>query len=335
MKKNLILIIFILVSGILFYGCSSTVETTTIYLQELEVTGPINQSPVHLTDSSESPSITFSPKFLYSTKNTVNGKVSGHSSVNQDGVFQVDTIFNSDGTINHFENATEANRYPYNKNNLTWDIPSVSVGVDVDIKLTGSFALFGGVKYSSGNNRSLLGGNFGLGLFGVSKKGLAFRLDAGAQFQSIYYDAYTIEDVRITGFGAQEYVILYHDTDINTPLNPFITLTINSCNKDWLFNFFINLGYCWQTLADFEPQEPDEDYYGNYFDPDYYSYREIVYDKRGETTYGFAQITPGITIDLTDNSRLLLGTGLYILTDMDAASTTFFILPMMQFDFSL
>ena len=60
------------------------------------------------------------------------------------------------------------------------------MGLDVDIKITRSFALFGGVNYSSNNNQSLWGGNFGLGLFGVSKKGLAFRLDVGAKInQSI------------------------------------------------------------------------------------------------------------------------------------------------------
>ena len=335
MKKYILFTIVLSISGLVLYSCApnQTVQTTTIYLQELEATGPINQSPIHITDSSEAPSITFSPKFSYSTQTSVTGKVAGHSPVNEDGIFQVDTIFNSNG--NHYEQTPGANKYTYNEDNLTWNIPAITMGLDVDIKITRSFALFGGVNYSSNNNQSLWGGNFGLGLFGVSKKGLAFRLDVGAKIQSIYYDAYTIEDVRITGSnGSEEYVIFYHDADESSQFNPFINLTINSCNTNWLINFFLNFGYSTQTLADFEPQDPDDNYYDQYYSP-YYSYREIVYDLRGESTFGFLQFTPGISFDLAENSRLLLGAGFYFITDFDNASAKTFILPIMQFDFAL
>ncbi|MCW8804431.1 MAG: hypothetical protein OQK57_08545 [Ignavibacteriaceae bacterium] len=337
MKKYIFCTVYLSISGLLFYGCSrsQTVQTTTIYLQELEVTGPINQSPIHLTDSSDTPSITFSPKFSYSTQTLVTGKISGHSPVNENGIFQVDTIFNIDGSVNHYEKTPGVNNYDYKENNLMWNIPAVAMGLDVDIKITRSFALFGGINYSSNNNQSLWGGNFGLGLFGVSAKGLAFRLDVGAKIQSIYFDAHTVEDVRITGSsGSQEYVIFYHDANENSHLNPFINFTINSCNNDWVFNFFLNFGYSTQTLADFEPQHPDDNYYDDYFYP-YDSYREIVYDLRGESTFGFLQFTPGITFDLAENSRLLLGAGFYFITDFDNASAKTFILPMMQVDFTL
>ena len=37
------------------------VKVTTIHLQEANVTGPINQSPIHLSEEAETPFITVSP----------------------------------------------------------------------------------------------------------------------------------------------------------------------------------------------------------------------------------------------------------------------------------
>jgi len=336
-KDNLIFNInFIIIVAVLLYGCTTqeTVKTTTIYLQEIELSGPINQSPIHISDSSETPSITFSPRFSYSVQNSVEGKIEGHTLVNGNGVFEIDTVFNPNGTINHYEEVQGANRYQYKGNNLQWNIPSVTAGIDIDLKLSRNFALFGGVNYTNNNNKSLWGGNFGLGVYGASKKGMAFRLDAGAHVQSISYDAYTIESVEITGPSAtDEYVIFYHDVDESTNLNPFIILTINSCYPDWIFNFFVNAGYSCQTLADFEPKEPDENYYDE-LDP-FYSYREIVYDLRGESTIGFFHLTPGLIFNFGEYTRLLVGTRFYFITELNEASSSLFILPMMQVDFSL
>ena len=323
---------------IFFWGCTpgqETIETTTIYLQEIELTGPINQSPIHITDSTNAPSITISPRLSYGTPTSVDGKISGHTLVNQDGYFQIDTVFNPDGTINHYQESPGANRYQYKENNLFWEMPSVNASLDIDLKLTRNFSLFGGVNYSSVNNQSLWGGNFGLGLFGISQNAIAFRVDIGAHIQSIAYDAYTIESVEITGpSGSSDYVIFYHDIDQTSHINPFINLTLNSASPDWIFNFFVNAGYSWQTLADFEPEEPDDNYYDDEFFP-YYSYREIVYDLRGETTIGFFHFTPGLIFNFGDYTRLLVGSRFYFITQLDQASTTLFILPMMQVDFTL
>jgi len=335
--KLILRIVFSLILVFLIYGCASkeTVKTTTIYLQEIDLIGPINQSPIHLTDSSETPSITFSPKFSYNTNKNVDGKIKGHTPVNENGIFQIDTVFNPDGSLSHYQEAPGANRFQYTQNNLFWAMPSVSAGLDVDIKISRNFALFGGVNYMVENNKSLWGGNIGLGLFGMSPKGFAFRFDVGTHFQSIAYDAFTVESVQITGPSvSDEYVIFYHDVDEVTNWNPFVNLTINSCFPEWIFNFFLNTGYSWQTLVDFDPQKPDDRYYEYELNP-FYSDREIVYDLRGESTIGFFHFTPGLTFNFADNARLLVGSRFYFITQLKDASTTLFILPMMQLDFSL
>jgi hypothetical protein len=217
---------------------------------------------------------------------------------------------------------------------LHWSIPSVTAALDVDVKLSRTFALFGGVNYSSENNKSLWGGNFGLGIYGVSKKNIAVRLDIGAHIQTIAYDAYTVKSVEITGPNAyDDYVIFYHDVDETSHLNPFINLTLNSCSPDWIFNFFINTGYSWQTLADFEPKEKDDDYYDEYYYYDHY--REIVYDLRGESTIGVFHFTPGLIFNFGSYTKLLVGSRFYFISQLNDASPSLIILPMMQVDFTL
>ena len=62
MKKFMQNIVFSLVVIYLLFwaGCTTTKET--IYLQEIEVSGPINQPPIHLMDNSDY-DVTISPKF--------------------------------------------------------------------------------------------------------------------------------------------------------------------------------------------------------------------------------------------------------------------------------
>jgi len=48
--KNSIKYFAVLFFSIIFLSGCTTIET--LYLQDVEVTGPINQSPIHITDSS-------------------------------------------------------------------------------------------------------------------------------------------------------------------------------------------------------------------------------------------------------------------------------------------
>ena len=324
---------------LLIVSCTPVEKTTeyrTIYLQDVEIFGPINQSPVHLTDSIHTPSVTFSPMFSYNTKSNLMNNISGHTPIDENGIFQIDTIYNNDGTIDHFEKTQGANIYTYAGNNMSWNIYSLTLGLDMDIKLTKNFALFGGIKYSTNNNQLLWGANLGLGFYGFSKDKLGFRLNIGAHFQSITYDAYTIEDVRITGpSNNEEYLIFYHDVNQSTHINPFINFTFNTAIPEWPINIFVNLGYSAQTLVDFEPRDKDERYntsHNSYYDDNYV---EVVYDRRGQSTAGFIHFTPGLYFKFGQWIRLLLGTRFFFEIQLDDATTKTFFLPMMQVDFSL
>lgn len=320
-------IIFICIFVLILFGCT-TVQT--LYLQDVEVTGPINQSPIHITDSTETPSVTLSMRFSYNPEKEIKATTDGTPNVNSQGFYQVDTTYNN-GTITYTK-TPGANTFPYPGQNLTWDFATVTTGLDFDFKVSRNFALFAGVIYAGGNNKSLWGGNAGIGVFGINK-GIAFRLDVGLQIQSIAYDAYTIAEVQETGiFGStDEYVIFYHDIDNETYFDPFVNFTFNTAKKDWILNIFFNAGYSVQTLLDFEPQTYDYLWYP--FPPFIYG-ETITSDFRGETTAGFIHFTPGIYFNFTEQSRLLIGARFFYETQLEDATQNLFILPMMQVDFT-
>jgi len=328
MKKNIYLSITFILQLILS-GCTTI---KTLYLQDVEVTGPINQSPVHITDSTETPSVTFSMRFSYNPEKEIKAQSEGTPMVNSEGFYQVDTIYNNDGTITYKE-TPGANNYFYQEQNLTWNFASVTAGLDMDIKLTQNFALFAGVNYAGGNNKSLWGGTGGIGIFGINN-GIAFRLDAGLHIQTIAFNAYTIAEITETDFwgSTDEYVMFYHDIDEETYFDPFVNMTINSAKKDWILNFFLNAGYSVQSLLDFEPRTIDYDWF---FLPPFVFNETITNDFRGETTAGFIHFTPGIYFNLSEQSRIVFGTSFYFETQLINPTKTFFILPMMQADFTL
>lgn len=315
---------------IYFTACMSTesVTVTTIHLQEATVSGPINQAPIHLTKETDTPFFTVSPRFSYTNSQQVNAYVSGHTPVNSEGVFQVDTVFYTDGSIS-FNQANGANIYEYNGKNLNWDVASVTAGIDFDARITKNFAAFTGVNYSSTNNRNVWGGNVGLAVL-MNTNSIGLRLDAGLHVQEIAYDAYTVEIIQT---GNNEYVVFYHDLGKSTHWDPFLNLTINTVSPNAFVNFFLNLGYTQQTLVGFTPEDKDETYYGDYRIFYFEGHREIVEDLRGEATASYLNLTPGLFFRLGRSSRLLLGVRFYFDNGLDNSTTSSYVLPMMQLDF--
>ena len=192
-----------------------------------------------------------------------------------------------------------------------------------------AFRKYGGINYSSTNNRNVWGGNLGLsGLLTTGKIGL--RLDAGLHIQEISYDAYTVEIIQT---GNNEYVVFYHDIGKSTHWDPFINLSINTVSPNAFINFFLNLGYCQQTLVGFTPEDKDETYYGDYKFFYYEGHREIVEDLRGEASASYLNLTPGVFFRVGKSCRILLGVRFYFDNGLDNATVSSFILPMMQVDF--
>ncbi len=309
------------------FSCTPSTTVTKIYLLEVEVYGPINSSPVHITDTTET-GVTISPRISFNTKNTLNGKIDQHTLVNSQGVFQIDTIFNNDGTF-YFQETPGVNRYQFEGKNLTWYISDITTSLDFDFKISKSFAFFAGGNYSVVEQKSVWGGLFGIGLMGAGKDA-AFRFDVGLSIQEIPYNAYTIVSVTNTSTsGTYSYVSDYYDISSKTQYNPFAVLTINSFNKDWLFNIFLNAGYRSQSLVNFTPEDQV------YHNPLYYGDVYITEDNRGEATAGIIDITPGLYFNFGNTGRILLGAKFNWIVQIEELDYPFHVIPMLQFDFSL
>jgi hypothetical protein len=292
--------LYISISLLLFTGCATVEET--LYLRQAEVTGPIMCPPIHLTDSTETPSLTVSPRFTFNTKKSFTGDVEQRK-----GYYGYDTAF-----------------IPL-ENSLQWDIININAGIDMDLALSKSFAITFGAVYSSHTNYSSWGGNIGIGLFGY-KNETAFRFDAGVQINAMQYDAYTVVHTKVTSYwgDTDEYTSFYHDVGESTQIDPYFSLTYNTAFKNWPLNIFINAGYSIQKLFDFEPRTSYLAF-GTYTST----------DLRGSSTAGFINFTPGIYFFLGDSNRILLGSRFFIETQIRSGNPQFFILPMIQLDFIL
>jgi hypothetical protein len=310
-------------------GCKTThIPTTTIRtlnLQQAEVTGPINQPPIHITDSIDAPSITITPRFSYNSQTDIRGEIGGHTLVNEEGIFQVDTFYNY-GSFT-LKETPGANIHRYSGKNFTWNVASVYAALDLDFRLSTNFGLFFGVNYSEQNKINTLGGTAGIGIFGASSN-TAFRLDFGVNIQEIAYDIYSVLIVKTTpSSGEDDYVIVGNRIGNSTHFDPFISLTYNTTFRDWFVNFFLNVGYSRQTLIDFKSESSSEKSRSGD--------RYITRDFRGESIAGFFHFTPGIYFFVGESGRILFGARFFYQTMDDSTEPSKFILPMVQFDFTL
>jgi hypothetical protein len=318
----------IILLGILS-GCNTLRDPSTseaIFLQEIEVTGPINQPPIHLTDSLDAPIITLTPRFSYISQTSIRGQIERHTLVNEEGIFQVDTFYNNgDYTL---KETTDANKYNFTGKNLTWNVASVYAALDLDYRMYRNFGVFLGINYSVQNRISTWGGTVGIGVFSASSRS-AIRLDLGLNLQQIAYDANTVLVVHTfpTGQENDGDVLFIHDKDKSFQFDPFISVTYNTNHRDWFVNIFINAGYSGQTIVNFASKDESS--------KDLSGYRYNTFDLRGESTSGFFNFTPGIYFFVGESGRILFGTRFFFQTNDKSTKPSNFILPMVQFDFTI
>ena len=199
----------------------------------------------------------------------------------------------------------------------------------MDYSAGNHFALNLGLNYSVQDQNDFLGGNAGIGFFSESE-GSAFRFDAGVMWQSLSYDASTVIITKETPlFGSSSTTIdFYKDWNKSTNWNPYASLTFNTTSKASPLNFFLNLGYFSQTLFDFEPSNPNPEYYP-------FGLTVIRNDQRGESTASFINLGTGVFINMTEKSKIILGVRFMKETQIEETSKSLFVLPVLQLDTSL
>ncbi|MEW6510792.1 MAG: hypothetical protein AB1428_07525 [Bacteroidota bacterium] len=258
------------------------------------------------------------------------GKVDGHSPVNSRGVFQVDTIYRADNAI-YFRAPGNANLTTFAGTNLSWIYPTAGGGLDVDVSLSKSWAISLGASYSSAGGKGLWGYRTGLGLR-QHKGSLGVRLDVGWAWESIAYEAVTVVTSREISSTTSD-VAFFRDIDVSTTGNFYAALTVNGASAERVFNPFIQIGLTRQTLEDYKPTAPKPE---TWIVPPFYLLIpvQLVHDLRGRFESTRIHVTPGVSIDLDPQFRLLIGARASIETSVENFTDPVLVSPFIQFDWS-
>jgi hypothetical protein len=310
--------------GSLIFQLGCGVTKNTFYLQNIEVNGPVKQLPLHITNGQKANSITISPRISIANSSSIQGKILQPTPVNSSGIYQVDSVY-IDGNLNYKEST--ADKYGYTGKNMEWNMPDYMAAFDIDYCFSNHAALALGANISSINSTSLMGWNAGIGLF-TQKGSSSLRLDAGLTWQQIQFEALTVVKTEYTPYGGTTQapiITFFKDLKKESYLNPYLSLTYNSCFPDYPVNFFLSLSYFNQTLFDFQPDNLNSDYYP-------FTFNTINIDTRGDGSVTFVGFTPGVYFYLNETLRISGGVKILKELQMDSISKSVFVSPLVQLD---
>lgn len=321
-QANRLLLFVFSFSVLLLLGCGVT--KNTFYLQGVNVDAPIKQLPLHITNGQKEGSITISPKLSINNTKIVNGRVDEHTPVNTEGIYQLDTV-SVDGHIAYRESS--ADQFEFKGRNMSWSFPDFLVGANMDYCLGNHIAFALSMDYSSKQSSSLLGYSAGFGFF-HQKGNSALRIDVGLSWQDVKFEAFSVLKSQYTPYGGttqDPIIIFFRDIKKESYMNPYFSLTYNTCFPGNAVNFVLSVGYFSQTLYDFQPEHINLLYYPA-------SSTTINEDLRREGSVSFIDITPGVYFNLDESLRITAGIKLLKETQMESISKSLFINPVIQLD---
>ena len=312
------------------FGCAET-KDVTLFMQDLQIHGPIAEPPIHLTEPSGGGEIRIMPRFFFSPYRSTEGRIDGHTNVNGAGVFEVDTIYQQDGGV-AFHDSGNSNLFEFGGRNLMWGFPTATVGLDADIGISSGVALSLGGHYSNIENEGVWGYRVGMGIRQV-KESVAWRLDFGWQWETLVYDATTVITERPES-GGPSTVYFYQDEGKSTTGRFFAGITINSANPDWTVKPFMQAALTNQAIAEVQPGTPAE--YKWILPPFFFvPLNQDVSDKRGEFLPTFVHVTPGVFLNLNDAVRLVAGVRFSFETQIRELTRSTLIKPVVEIDWRL
>jgi hypothetical protein len=323
MHKFFPVLILVPLSMLFLSGCTAVWQT--VYIQDAQIEGQINQPPLNITDGQKSGSITISPKIYINSYKNLNAYVQDHTKVDNNGNYNVDTVYNYDGSLRYSE--SRSNTVNYSGYNFRWNLPDITAGLQIDAAVTNHFAVSGGFNFSAQDQRRFLDGSLGIGFFSEHNS-TALRIDLGILWHSYYYDVssvvVTTEESSFSNHSNTD-VIFYRDNGHSTATNIYGRLTFNSVYENSPVNFFVSLSLFGQTLLDYRP---------NNYDLVYMPFYKSNYNQDLEKTVSitFLSFTPGISVNINKWSKLNLGVNLLQEAELDKASRTLFVQPTIQFD---
>ena len=307
-RKWLLSIVTIIgISVIFFSGCATIKDE--IYLQNVELEGTLSQLPVHVTDAD------MKKKKFY---------VSPHISVNTRKTYTTSNLGRRYG------GQIPDSLRDFQRKGLQWNLPTLKFGLDIDYAVSDKVALMVGVASSTGKEGQFTGGYGGLGFYAADTT-VGFRLDIGLQYAENLYRGASILVRTTTSYGgsSSQDVVYFVDRGRESHFNLFTNLTVNSSNRNWLFNYFIQIGLSPQTLTSFTPTEAITTY------P--FGVTHIVSDQRAESSVTWLSVVPGFYFPIGESRRIVLGVRFQsdISNIPESTEAGILLIPMVQFDWGL
>lgn len=322
---KMFLAVVIICIGIGFQACFSVSDT--LYLQDAVIYGPVSQPPVKFLNTENDKKFSFSPKVYLNNSSEKTGRITGHSKVNSEGVFQIDTNFTEDGLM-LFKETSGANKYDFRGNNMKWHIPLYMIELDADFYVTPKLIFTGGISLSEVEQRNLFGWKLGMGFGGFSGE-FGLRFDAGLIWQEYEYTASTVIEratTRLFQKTAHE-VFLFEDKGKTTNLNHYFSINLHYAKEDAFINPFFGVAYSSQTILDFEPRNQHSELFP------IVNYKNT--DLRGGANISYFVFTPGVYFYVNDSIKLIASTRFFVGSDENNISNHSLTIPSLQLEFSL
>jgi len=301
---------------ILFNGCTITREAT---LRDAKIKGPVNLPPLRLAENGESGMFKFSPHLNYTPASVVQTNVEAEGYVNKRLINEA--VSSENLKLSKINGVQEENNSA--GENLTWEIPKISGGLDLEVFLFKSFSITGSFNFAPGSTS----GSTGLALQSA-KNDIGVRLDIGLLFNNLSYDVYsTVEEKDESLFGTHSETYYFHDEGKTNSKNFYIFLTFNSVNRENMLGGLLSLGYYRQTILDYNPGNLDE---GSYL---LLPLPVVINNNiRLEASAGYFNLFPAVFFNVNENIRLI--TGGRLLVEMEMSSNDILFWPVLQMDFN-
>jgi len=287
-------VLVLLASSMLAAGC----VRQTFYLQQVDMSGSPAPPPVHVTTHQQDGEIRLSPRLMYSTS----GQLSGQFMNNQTGASSPLIASSRFGKV-------------------TWNIPRMSVGTDMQYFASDHLGIVGGLTFSGTGGSSFWEAHLGLGLC-TAGENIAARLDAGVQWRSFRYD---VQALLVSGDGpwsSDQDVTVLKDVWRESQAGFYAGITLNTCYENSPINGFLNFGLTQHSLGDLRQMSRGVN--GDLL--------HIGFTNRPDTGLWMLSLSPGIALSFSQRERLLFGVRFMTGSELDRADPEFLALPFMQID---
>lgn len=279
--------------ALLLSGC---VVSQEFYLEDVHVSGPMNQPPVNITKDVKPGQITVSPHLSYNKDRLLKGKI------------------------------PESEDGPSSMKDLSWTLPEYTFGVGVDYTAGAHVGVTAGWNFGVARGQGLWNGSLGLAVFGEGPV-VGVRFDAGVQLRAMEHNSYVKVVTTTRGFFQSTVVDTgyFHDRGTDRALDFYGSLTLNTKVQDWPVNLFLNTALSRQSLLDYSPTTWSE---LHPFPGTELSTINV------QSTATLLIFTPGVFIELGEDMRLLVGARIQFVLDMEETQPSAATSPFVQMEFS-